>query len=115
MLRPELLRYAADVSPDWLTDVLSASGALAAGARVTNLSLTSVGTGQMADTTRFSVTYDQPSAGPATVVGKFASSDEQSRGTGLALRAYEIEVRFYCEVAARVGTRLPKVYAAEIE
>jgi hypothetical protein len=115
MSRPELLRYAADVSPDWLTDVLSASGALAAGARVTDLSLTSVGTGQMADTTRFSVTYDQPGAGPATVVGKFASSDEQSRGTGLALRAYEIEVRFYREVAGRVAARVPALHFADVE
>ena len=39
-----------------------------------------IGTGQMADTTRFSLTYDEPGAGPATVVGKFASADDQSRG-----------------------------------
>ena len=49
------------------------------------------------------------------MVGKFASADDQSRGTGLALRAYEIEVRFYREVAARVGARLPAVYLAEVE
>jgi hypothetical protein len=69
----------------------------------------------MADTTRFTLTYDEPGAGPASVVGKFASADDQSRNTGLALRAYEIEVRFYREVAARVGTRVPAVYAAEVE
>jgi hypothetical protein len=115
MSRPALLRYATDVSPEWLTAVLSASGALAAGAQVTGLSLAAVGTGQMADTTRFSVTYDQPGAGPATVVGKFASSDEQSRGTGLALRAYEIEVRFYREVASRVAARVPALHFADVE
>ena len=49
------------------------------------------------------------------MVGKFASADEQSRGTGLALRAYEIEVRFYREVAARVGARVPAAYVAEVE
>ena len=76
---------------------------------------TPIGTGQMADTTRFTLTLDQPGAGPSSVVGKFASADEQSRGTGLALRAYEIEVRFYREVAARVGARLPAVYLAEVE
>jgi hypothetical protein len=113
--RPQLLRYASDVSPEWLTDVLSASGALAPGARVTDLSLTSVGTGQMADTTRFTVHYDQPDGGPATVVGKFASADEQSRATGLALRAYEIEVRFYREVADRVAARIPALHFADVE
>ena len=49
------------------------------------------------------------------MVGKFASADDQSRGTGLALRAYEIEVRFYREVAARVGARVPAAYVAEVE
>ena len=42
-------------------------------------------------------------------------ADDQSRGTGLALRAYEIEVRFYREVAARVGARVPATYVAEVE
>jgi len=94
MTPPLLLRYASDVSPEWLTQVLSASGALSPGHRVEGLSMTPVGTGQMADTTRFTLTYDEEGAGPASVVGKFASADEQSRATGLALRAYEIEVRF---------------------
>ncbi len=48
-------------------------------------------------------------------MGKFASADDQSRGTGLALRAYEIEVRFYREVAAGIGARVPAVYLAEVE
>ena len=49
------------------------------------------------------------------MVGKFASADEQSRATGLALRAYEIEVRFYNEVAGRIGARVPSAYMAEVE
>lgn len=114
--RPQpLLRYAADATPEWLTGVLAANGLLPAGVEVASFETAPIGTGQMADTTRFSLHYDQPGAGPASVVGKFASANEQSRATGLALRAYEIEVRFYREVAARVGTRLPAVYAAEIE
>jgi hypothetical protein len=112
---PTLLRFAADVTPDWLTGVLSDTGLLAADHRVTALSGTPIGTGQMADTTRFTLGYDEVGAGPPTVVGKFASADDQSRGTGLALRAYEIEVRFYREVAALVGARVPAAYAAEIE
>ncbi len=114
-MSPALLRYASDVSPPWLTEVLSASGALAPGARVVDLAATPVGTGQMADTTRFALTYDTPGAGPPSVVGKFASADDQSRATGLALRAYEIEVRFYREVAARVAARVPGLHFAEVE
>src|ERR1700723_933096 len=110
-----LLRRHADVPPEWLTDALTQAGRLSGGASVRAFETEPIGTGQMADTTRFALTLDEPGAGPAHVVGKFASADDQSRGTGLALRAYEIEVRFYREVASRVGARLPKTYLAEVE
>ncbi len=110
-----LLRHASDVTPEWLTDVLRRAGELAGGASVLSFETAPIGTGQMADTTRFTLNLDEAGAGPASVVGKFASADDQSRGTGLALRAYEIEVRFYREVAARVGARVPATYLAEVE
>ncbi|HWF16976.1 MAG TPA: phosphotransferase [Acidimicrobiales bacterium] len=110
-----LLRHAADATPEWLTSVLAASGLLEKDAQVTSFETEPIGTGQMADTTRFALSYDRTGAGPPHVVGKFASANDQSRATGLALRAYEIEVRFYREVAARISTRLPVVYAAEVE
>jgi len=115
MSSPDLLRFAADVTPEWLTQVLARSGALRPASSVTDVVAAPVGTGQMADTSRLTLTYDVPGAGPPSVVGKFASADDQSRGTGLALRAYEIEVRFYKEVAHRVGARVPGLYFAEVE
>lgn len=114
MGRPDIVRSAADVTPEWMTAVLTEVGALVGG-RVTMVTPTAIGTGQMADTTRLALTFDRADAGPPSVVGKFASSDEQSRATGLALRAYEIEVRFYQEVATRVAARVPALYAAEVE
>ena len=110
-----LLRHAADATPEWLSGVLADNGLLHDGVQVTSFETAPIGTGQMADTTRFTLAYDRPEGGPPSVVGKFASANDQSRSTGLALRAYEIEVRFYREVAARISTRLPAVYAAEIE
>jgi len=112
---PNLLRSAAEVTPEWLTAALVGAGVLAGSARVVSFEHSPIGTGQMADTTRFMLAYDEDGAGPPSVVGKFASADDQSRGTGLALRAYEIEVRFYREVAARVGARVPAAYVAEVE
>jgi hypothetical protein len=114
MGRPDIVRSAADVTPEWITEVLAGAGALADG-RVVGVTASPVGTGQMADTARLALTYDRADAGPLSVVGKFASSDEQSRATGLALRAYEIEVRFYQEVATRVAARVPALFAAEVE
>jgi hypothetical protein len=109
------VQRAADVTPEWLTAALTAAGQLAEGSRVDSFETEAIGTGQMADTTRFSLTYDAGRAGPVSVVGKFASADDQSRGTGLALRAYEIEVRFYREIASRVSARVPVAYLAEVE
>lgn len=115
MSQPDLLHRAADVTPAWLTTVLAQAGSLPAGARVVDFTTAPIGTGQMADTYRFSLTYDQAGAGPASVVGKFASADDQSRGTGLALRAYEIEVCFYRDLAQRVDARVPALYLADVE
>jgi Phosphotransferase enzyme family len=115
MATTALLRHATDVTPDWLTAALTRAGVLAPGASVRSFEREPVGTGQMAETTRFVLQLDRPDAGPASVVGKFASADDQSRATGLALRAYEIEVRFYREVAARVAARVPAAYVTEVE
>src|ERR1700722_7298083 len=110
-----LLRQHSDVTPEWLTDVLTQAGQPPAGPSIRWFETAPSGTGRMADTPRFMLPLDEPASGPVSVVGKFASADDQSRGTGLALRAYEIEVRFYREVASRVGARLPAVHLAEVE
>lgn len=104
-----------EVDAAWLTDVLRDQGLLAAGSRVAAVRRTPVGTGQMADTVRFSLDHDPPGAGPPSVVGKFASQDEQSLSTGRIMRAYEVEVRFYTEVAPKVGTRLPRLLFAALD
>lgn len=50
---------------------------------------------------------------PATVVVKLASTDPTSRATGIALRNYEREVRFYQDIAATVDVRAPHCFFAD--
>lgn len=50
---------------------------------------------------------------PASVVVKLPSPDPVSRATGVALRNYEREVRFYLEVASTVGIRAPRCWYGE--
>ncbi len=69
----------------------------------------------MADTVRFAVDYQPVGAGPATVVGKFTSADAQSHATGRIMRAYEVEVRFYAEVAPRVSMRRPRLLFGAVD
>ncbi len=54
-------------------------------------------------------------AGPASVVVKIAASDPTSRATGVGLGIYEREVRFYRELAPRVGGPLAECHLAMID
>lgn len=69
----------------------------------------------MGDCLRLALTYDRPVAAPATLVAKLPSSNETSRATGMALRTYEVEVRFYQELAHRLPVRSPVCHHAEID
>jgi hypothetical protein len=110
----EVRRTPQDIEPDWLTTILRRRGLLT-DERVTSVGATPVGTGQMADTVRFTLTYEPVGAGPPTIVGKFASQDEQSHATGKLMRAYEMEVRFYAELAHRVTCRHPGLLFAALD
>lgn len=95
-----------DVTPEWLTTVLRSAGALTEGS-VHDVSGTAVGTGQVGDSVRFTVSYSG-GEGPATVVGKFPAEDETSRASSVATRTYEIESRFYQQLQHRVGITTPQ-------
>ena len=101
-----MLESPADLTADWLTAALS----LPEGAKVTGFTTTPVGTGQMADTVRLAVDYEPAGTGPATVVGKFASTDPNSRAASKLVRCYEIEVAVYNEMAPVPG--VPEHYFA---
>ena len=108
-----LISHPDDVTPEWMTDVLTAAGALDGG-RVTDVSAKAVGTGQVGDSIRFTLDYDgEP--GPATVIGKFPAEDETSRASSVATRTYEIETRFYQQLRDRVGITTPEPYVALID
>ena len=93
--QPALVRRPEELTPEWLTAVLSGSDLLAAGSSVESFSVEPVGTGQMGDTMRIRYRTAPGDGAERSVVAKFASADEQSRSTGLLTRAYEIEVGFY--------------------
>jgi hypothetical protein len=104
---------AAAVTPGWLEAQLTASGALTQ-ARVTDAGFVPIGTGQVGDTVRFTLRYDPPGAGPATLAAKFAAADPTSRATGAALGLYAKEVQFYRELAGRIDVRCPRIHAADL-
>lgn len=104
---------AAEVTPRWLTARLRACGLIGA-AEVTAVAWQPIGTGQVGDSARFTLTYDVPDAGPATLAGKFAAADPASRQTAAMLGLYAKEAGFYREFAAQLSIRTPRALASEI-
>ena len=104
----------ADVTPDWLTEVLRDAGHIGASTRVTGVAGTRVGTGLVGQNIAFNVAY-AGGEGPTSLVGKFPSPDPVSRATGVAMRNYEREVRFYEEIVGTVGIRTPRCYHADLD
>ena len=96
----------AAVTAQWLSDVL--------GARVTDVAWRAIGTGQVGDSARFTLTYAEPGAGPPTLAGKFAAADPTSRHTAVTHGLYAKEVAFYRELAPRLAIRTPRAWAAEV-
>lgn len=104
----EIAETPEDLTPAWLGEAL--------GATITAVATTPVGTGQMCDSLRLSLTYaDADIELPATVVAKLPAADPTSRATALALRSYENEVRFYQQLAPDLPIRTPRVFHADID
>jgi aminoglycoside/choline kinase family phosphotransferase len=100
---------------DGLTAALQAAGTLPPDVRVTSVDQQAVGTGQMGDCLRLALGYSADVDAPASIVAKLPSSDETSRATGMAMRTYEVEVRFYQQLADRLPVRAPVCHHAEID
>jgi len=102
-----------EVDSAWLEAQLGKAGVLGE-ARIADFTWMAIGTGQVGDTARFSLTYDRPCVAPVTLAGKFASADPTSKGTAAAMSLYVKEVGFYRDLAGLIAVRTPQVYAAEI-
>lgn len=102
-----------EVSVDWLTEQLRAAGHEV---EVLGFEAFDIGTGQIGRCVRYRLEHGEGAEGaPRTLVGKFPSADPTSRETGVVLRNYLKEVRFYQEIQARLSISTPRCYFAEIE
>lgn len=96
------------MTPEGLTDSWLSS-VLGADVRVTGSSR--IGDGLVGMNIRLAI--DSDGSVPASLVAKLPSPDPVSRATGVALRNYEREVRFYLEIAPTVDIRVPRCHHAE--
>ncbi|KAJ7855134.1 phosphotransferase enzyme family protein [Mycena olivaceomarginata] len=85
-------------------------GAILGNPAVADFEAERIGTGQVGEVYRLRVSYsDEKENNPATVILKIASRDPRSRASGLSLGIYNVETRFYDELASAVAAKTPCV------
>ncbi|OBA64045.1 phosphotransferase [Mycobacterium sp. 1100029.7] len=97
-----------DLTASWLTAAIGAGD-------IAEFEFERIGTGQMSECYRIRLRYADDAAGPESVVLKVAASDPVSRQTGVALGLYEREVRFYADIAPRLGGPIAPCYHAAVD
>ena len=103
-----------EVTEQWLTQALIDKGRLKPTDKVVSVRRETCGTGQLGDSYRFTLAYDPPFAGPATLVGKFASKDPTSREFGSQSGYYRSEIGFYLDLAPRLRMSIPTAMHAAL-
>ncbi len=104
---PAILRTPDQITAPWLSAVLGLDD-------VRSVQTAAIGTGQMSQSHRVSFSADGREQ-PRSVVVKLASLDPSSRATGVGLGAYAREVRFYRELAPRIGGPLAVCHHAALD
>jgi hypothetical protein len=93
------------ITSDWLSGVL--------GDDVRIVDTKRIGDGLVGMNLRFSLEVPSGSAAPKSVIAKLPSPDPTSRATGIALRNYEREVKFYADIAPTVDIRVARCFHGE--
>ncbi|WP_372784315.1 phosphotransferase [Phenylobacterium sp.] len=109
--QPDIRRPGA-IDAAWLTRALQGAGVDAV---VSGFTAKAVGTGQIGDSVRFTLSYARGGdQAPASLVGKFPSADPDSFKTGVMLGNYHREVMFYRHLADGALIRTPKCLFADV-
>ncbi len=93
------------INSEWLSAVLGADVVITGDRRI--------GDGLVGMNMRYSLQVPEGSGLPTSLIAKLPSPDPTSRATGIALRNYEREVKFYREVAPTVDIRVAHCYHSD--
>jgi Phosphotransferase enzyme family len=103
-----IIRTVDELTPEWLGDALGRPIAEVGG-------IERIGTGQMSHSHRVTFAAAESDGGPESVVVKLASTDPDSRSTGVGMGAYFREVAFYRNLGPRIGESVPGCHLAEYD
>lgn len=112
MLQPEIPYGPKDITPEWLTYALRSTGVLSAGC-VTSIKSQAIGLGSSftGEVLRLVPKYSQPNTyAPRSLIAKLPASEPNNRQAMNAGGAYEIEIKFYEELAPDLKIPIPRRY-----
>jgi hypothetical protein len=106
-----------ELTPEWLTTCLRRAGQLGPSHTVSNFTSTPIGEGigMLGVIARLGLAYEGEQGPLDSVVAKFATPNEANRAVAMVFRMYEREVRFFNDLANRVGGGIPACFGAEID
>ena len=106
-------RTPVDLTPDWLTAALRETGSIKE-STVTSFEMEpdiAAGAGFMGQLARVELRYDRPEPdAPASLIAKFPTYAPDNRALADVFRFYEMETRFYEEIAGEAELRTPRRY-----
>lgn len=103
-----------ELDVDWFRRVLAGTGHSAA-TDLSEVALEPVSGGLMARMVRAVLSYARPGSSPESLLVKFPTDDAGSLGVAHAMSMYELETRFYQDIAPLVPDMgLPRCYLAEL-
>lgn len=105
----------ADVTPQWVTDVLVSAGTIDAGTVIDSVAVTDIGegTGIFGQIARLDLGYGAGS-GPERVVVKLACTEPANLEVAFALGIYRREVAFFEHIGPHSPTRTPVCHVAHM-
>lgn len=103
-----------ELTVDWFRRVVTGAG-FPAGADLSGVALEPVSGGLMAHMVRATLSYPGPASSPDSLLVKFPTDDAGSLGVAHAMSMYELETRFYRDIAPLLPDMgLPRCYLTEL-
>ncbi len=106
-----------EITAEWLTHALQASGTIAADASVSSVSVDpqAGGVGFVGEVGKLNLTYDGAPDAPTSMVAKFPTQSPEVQAMMHPTRIFEREHRFYEVLAPETPVRTPAVYHVTCE
>ncbi len=101
------------LTAEWLT--LALGDAIRAPVKAFSFETIAQGVGFLGELAKVTLEYEQPGAGPRTVIAKLPTGNDQNRMIAVYFQLYQREIGFYQDMAEHSVVRVPHCYFAQFD